>query len=70
MFTIKLEGEDIVLAQDDREVERRTVTLDRDLSDAADAVTDVVRALLFALNEVVRQAWHARVLDRTDGFHR
>jgi hypothetical protein len=70
MFTIKLDGEDLVLAQDDREFVRRTVLLDRDLADAADAVTDVGQALMLALDEVVKQAWRARALDRTDGFHR
>lgn len=70
MFTIKFEGEDLVLAQDDREVERRVVQLDGKLEDAIDSVTDVVRALTIALDEVAKQAWRARVLDRTDGFHR
>lgn len=70
MFTVSFEGDDVVLRQDEREVERRVVPLDAKLEDAIDVVTDVVRALTIGLDEVVKQAWRARVLDRTDGFHR
>jgi hypothetical protein len=70
MFTIKLDGGDLVLAQDDREVVRRAVPLDRHLDDAVDAVTDVVTSLQHALDAVVKHAWRTNALTSTDGFHR
>jgi hypothetical protein len=70
MFTIKLDGEDLVLAQDDREVMRRSIRLDDGVEHAHQAATEVSHALAIALNALVVQAWRARLLDRTDGFHR
>ena len=70
MFTVTLEGDDIVVKQDDREFARTTVPLAGDLDGCLEAVTTVTTPLQYALDEVVKQAWRARVLDRTDGFHR
>lgn len=70
MFTVSFEGEDLVLRQGDREFARTTVPLNGDLDGCLEAVTTVTTPLQYALDEVVRQAWRARVLDRTDGFHR
>lgn len=70
MFTITLDEGDLVLKQDDREVVRRAVPLDRNIEDAIDAVTDVVSAAQWALDEVVKQSWRHNMLERTDGFHR
>lgn len=70
MFTIKLDGEDLVLAQDDREVVRRTVPLDGDRDACHDVVTDVSAALLLALDEVVKHAWRSRHWPLTDSLIR
>lgn len=70
MFTIELEGDAIVLRQDDREVVRRSSGHPDDLQLSLAAADVVVERLRTALHEVARHAFRHRLLDRTDGFHR
>jgi hypothetical protein len=70
MFQIEVREDTIAFLQDEVVVFVESFDPDGSLEDAYVVVDDVIQRLTIATREVVRLAWRARVLDRTDGFHR